>query len=163
MDSTRPLKVFCGIWHQDVSSRSFKSCKLRGGASIDLTCLSIPQTLDCMKIWGIRSQINTLNSDQATFFHYSVVQWLCSPIHNKVPCTVWHLSIRTNTNFTSVESPHALMSLVWFTLFLPLTTLDTDHCRLGPSHRRSGFGDSLTQLYLVKLAQILTLAHFSCI
>ncbi|ROL42056.1 hypothetical protein DPX16_19503 [Anabarilius grahami] len=25
MDSTRPLKVCCGIWHQDVSSRSFKS------------------------------------------------------------------------------------------------------------------------------------------
>ncbi|MBN3309305.1 HARB1 nuclease, partial [Amia calva] len=25
MDSTRPLTVCCGIWHQDVSSRSFKS------------------------------------------------------------------------------------------------------------------------------------------
>ncbi|KAK3541926.1 hypothetical protein QTP86_008181 [Hemibagrus guttatus] len=25
MDSTRSLKVCCGIWHQDVSSRSFKS------------------------------------------------------------------------------------------------------------------------------------------
>jgi len=39
MDSTRPLKVCCGIWQQDVSSRSFKSCKLRGGASMDRTCL----------------------------------------------------------------------------------------------------------------------------
>ncbi|KAK3575593.1 hypothetical protein QTP86_031138 [Hemibagrus guttatus] len=29
MDSTRSLKVCCGIWHQDVSSRSFKSCKMR--------------------------------------------------------------------------------------------------------------------------------------
>ncbi|ROK35781.1 hypothetical protein DPX16_17524 [Anabarilius grahami] len=28
MDSTRPLKVPCGIWHQDLSSRSFKSCSL---------------------------------------------------------------------------------------------------------------------------------------
>ncbi|KAK3568333.1 hypothetical protein QTP86_004228 [Hemibagrus guttatus] len=28
MDSTRSLKVCCGIWHQDVSSRSFKSCWL---------------------------------------------------------------------------------------------------------------------------------------
>lgn len=28
MDSTRRLKECCGIWHQDVSSRSFKSCKL---------------------------------------------------------------------------------------------------------------------------------------
>ncbi|KAK3536411.1 hypothetical protein QTP86_008881 [Hemibagrus guttatus] len=26
MDSTRALKVCCGIWHQNVSSRSFKSC-----------------------------------------------------------------------------------------------------------------------------------------
>ncbi|KAK3526022.1 hypothetical protein QTP70_012787 [Hemibagrus guttatus] len=34
MDSARSLKVCCGIWHQDVSSRSFKSCKLRGGASL---------------------------------------------------------------------------------------------------------------------------------
>ena len=40
MDSTRRLKVCCGIWHQDVSSRSFKSCKFRGGASMDRTCLS---------------------------------------------------------------------------------------------------------------------------
>lgn len=29
-DSTRPLKVFCGIWHHryHISNRSFKSCKL---------------------------------------------------------------------------------------------------------------------------------------
>ena len=40
MDSTRPLKVCCGIWHQVVSSRSFKSCKLRDGASVDWTHLS---------------------------------------------------------------------------------------------------------------------------
>ncbi|KAK3519521.1 hypothetical protein QTP70_033502 [Hemibagrus guttatus] len=30
MDSTRSLKVCCGIWHQDVSSRSFKPYELRG-------------------------------------------------------------------------------------------------------------------------------------
>ncbi|KAK3508779.1 hypothetical protein QTP70_006016 [Hemibagrus guttatus] len=29
MHSTRSLKVCCGIWHQDVSTRSFKSCPLR--------------------------------------------------------------------------------------------------------------------------------------
>ncbi|XP_051801618.1 vascular endothelial growth factor C isoform X3 [Acanthochromis polyacanthus] len=39
MDSTRPLKVCCGIWHQDVS-RSFEACKLRGVASMKWTCLS---------------------------------------------------------------------------------------------------------------------------
>ncbi|KAK3506551.1 hypothetical protein QTP70_009032 [Hemibagrus guttatus] len=48
MDCTRSLKVCCGIWHQDVSSRSFKTCKLRCGASMDriLFVQHIPQMLD---------------------------------------------------------------------------------------------------------------------
>ena len=33
------LQESCGIWHQDVSSRSFKSCK-RSGATVDRTCCS---------------------------------------------------------------------------------------------------------------------------
>lgn len=37
---TRPGKVCCGIWHIHVSSRSFKSRKLQGGAFIDQTYLS---------------------------------------------------------------------------------------------------------------------------
>lgn len=40
MDSTRPLKVCCGFCYQGVSSRSFKSYKVRGGASMDWTCWS---------------------------------------------------------------------------------------------------------------------------
>ncbi|KAK3554138.1 hypothetical protein QTP70_019066, partial [Hemibagrus guttatus] len=40
MDSTRSLKVCYDIWHQDISSRSFNSCKLRGGASMYPPCLS---------------------------------------------------------------------------------------------------------------------------
>ena len=64
MDSTRPLKVSCGIWHHDASSRSFKSCKLRGEASMDRTCLS--STSHRCSI-GLRSgefggQVNTLHS-----------------------------------------------------------------------------------------------------
>lgn len=39
MDSTRPLKLYCGIWHQDISSKSFKSYKMWGG--------------DFTEIWGI--------------------------------------------------------------------------------------------------------------
>lgn len=31
MESTRPLKVCGGTWHQDISSRSFKSCKFCKG------------------------------------------------------------------------------------------------------------------------------------
>lgn len=37
MKSTKPLKVWCGIWHQDVSGRSFKSSKLPGESAVDLT------------------------------------------------------------------------------------------------------------------------------
>ncbi|KAK3530206.1 hypothetical protein QTP86_018062 [Hemibagrus guttatus] len=45
MDSTRSLKVCCGIWHQDVSSRSFKSWKGRELADmmerrkVDILCV----------------------------------------------------------------------------------------------------------------------------
>ena len=59
-----PLKVCCGIWHQDVSSRSFKSCKLRGGASVDWTCLTCTSHRCSI---GLRSgkfggQVNSSNS-----------------------------------------------------------------------------------------------------
>lgn len=42
MVSTDPLKVCWGIWHQDIRSRSFKSCKLRGqiGLIMDQTLCS---------------------------------------------------------------------------------------------------------------------------
>lgn len=55
MDSSRPLKVRCGIWHKAVTSRSFKSCKLGGGASMDLDLFfqHIPQMLNYIEIWKI--------------------------------------------------------------------------------------------------------------
>ncbi|KAK3552056.1 hypothetical protein QTP70_031785 [Hemibagrus guttatus] len=43
MDSTRSLKVCCGIWHQDVSIRSFKSSK-NGPAPSYLKALVTPRT-----------------------------------------------------------------------------------------------------------------------
>ena len=48
MDSTRPLKVCCGIWHQDVSSRSFNSS----------TSYKI---LDWIEILANGGQVNTSN------------------------------------------------------------------------------------------------------
>lgn len=45
MDSTRPLKVCCAFWHQDVKSRSFKSCKLLGESSMDSLCLFLQNIL----------------------------------------------------------------------------------------------------------------------
>lgn len=36
-ESTRPLKVCCGIRHRGLSNRSFKSCKFWGGVSTDQT------------------------------------------------------------------------------------------------------------------------------
>lgn len=53
MDSTRWMKVFCCIWHQVVSSRSFESCKLRGGASFDQTCLSSTSN-KCLNWTGLK-------------------------------------------------------------------------------------------------------------
>ncbi len=40
MDSTRPLNVSCGIWHQDISKTSFRSYKLQREASMDQICWS---------------------------------------------------------------------------------------------------------------------------
>ena len=82
MDSTRSLKVCCGIWHQDVGSRSFRSCKLWGGASMDWTCLS---NTSHRSSTGLRSgefggQVNTSNS------------LLCSSNHLDHFCFVpWHI------------------------------------------------------------------------
>ncbi len=55
---------FCGLWHQDISSKSFKSYKVRGGASMDCICWS---STPHRRSIGLRSgkfegQGNTLNS-----------------------------------------------------------------------------------------------------
>nr|XP_019949777.1 PREDICTED: transmembrane protein 184A [Paralichthys olivaceus] len=52
--STRPLKVSYSIRRQDISSRSFKSCKLRGGASVDRGCFSStsPRSLKSSCLYG---------------------------------------------------------------------------------------------------------------
>ncbi|ROI79356.1 Succinate--hydroxymethylglutarate CoA-transferase [Anabarilius grahami] len=64
--------------------------------------------------------------------------------------------------------PPMTLSPVHRCSFLGPLLIDTDHCRPGTPHKSCSFGDALTQssshhnLALVKLAQILTLAHFSC-
>lgn len=42
-----PLKVPCGIWHQDVSCRSFKCCKLWGGAYFSITVAWLDSERSC--------------------------------------------------------------------------------------------------------------------
>lgn len=51
---TTPLKVCCGILHQDVSNRYFKLSKLGSGTSMNQTCLSSISYR--INIWIIRSQ-----------------------------------------------------------------------------------------------------------
>lgn len=47
IDSTRPLKVSSGFWHQHISSMSFNPCKLGGDPSMDWrTVASLPQVND---------------------------------------------------------------------------------------------------------------------
>ena len=63
MDSSRPLEVCFGIWHQDVSSRFFKSSKLQGGASVDQTCLSSTSHRSSIRLRSgeFGGQVNTSN------------------------------------------------------------------------------------------------------
>lgn len=63
-------EAFYGIWHQDVSNRSFKHCKLWGWASIDQTCLSRTshrRSGRAPEIWQIWGQISTLSPIHTTF------------------------------------------------------------------------------------------------
>lgn len=99
--STRPLVVWCGIWPQDVSGRSVRSCRLQGRASMDWICC--PHAHCCLAVdrgqhghsdWSAAMQPHT----QQTAIH----------------CVFWHLSIRACINFfndlsyssSSVESGH---------------------------------------------------------
>lgn len=50
MDSMRPLKMSCGIWHQDFSTGYFKFCKLQGGISMDWTCLFSSSHRCCIEL-----------------------------------------------------------------------------------------------------------------
>lgn len=52
MDSTRPLKVSYGIWHQHICSKSFLSCKLEGGECmvLDLFLQHIRKMLNLIEI-----------------------------------------------------------------------------------------------------------------
>jgi len=109
--------------------------------------------------------------------------WLCSPIRNKLRCTVYSDTRNLSYSSSSVGSDHTgqpsllmtinepcppmTLSPVHYCSFLGPLLIDTDHCRPGTPHKSCSFGDGLTKssshhnLALVKLAQILTLAHFS--
>lgn len=68
---------YCAIWHQDVSSRFCKSCKLRGGDSMDGTCLS-STSHRCgigMRYGEFRGQANTLNSQQDNAWQGALSCW----------------------------------------------------------------------------------------
>lgn len=40
IDSTRTLGMFCGVWHQNIGSRSCRCCRLQGEVSVDWTSFS---------------------------------------------------------------------------------------------------------------------------
>lgn len=45
---------FCGVWHREVCSGSFRSCGLEGGDSLDRACSrKVPQMLNWSGIWGV--------------------------------------------------------------------------------------------------------------
>lgn len=45
MDSTRPVKVCCGIWHQDISNRSFKV--------VVNACIFLPWCIPCIRVKNV--------------------------------------------------------------------------------------------------------------
>ena len=76
MESSRSLKVCCGIWHPEVSIRSYKSCKLWSGASMDLTCSSSTshKMFDWIEIWGIfRLSLS---------YHWFDMRWLAEAVEH---------------------------------------------------------------------------------
>lgn len=99
MDSTRFLKVCCAILHQAIISRFWKSCKLRGGTSMDLTCFSITSHRHSVGLWPGKfgGQVNTnflLCSSNYSWTIFALSCWkrvtclqLCSCICNKLWCT----------------------------------------------------------------------------
>ncbi|ROI16091.1 hypothetical protein DPX16_7144 [Anabarilius grahami] len=85
--------------------------------------------------------------------------------------STWMARLLDRTTRASLRSPRVppmTLSPVHHCSFLGPLLIDTDHCRPGTPHKSCSLGDALTQssshhnLVLVKLAQILTLAHFSC-
>ena len=80
MDSTRPLKVCCGILHQDVDIRSLSpvSCKM-GPPWIRLVCPAHPQMLDWIEIWEIWRPIQQLKLVvvllKPFLNHFCFVEW----------------------------------------------------------------------------------------
>ncbi|KAK3535400.1 hypothetical protein QTP70_012829 [Hemibagrus guttatus] len=63
MDSTRSLKVCCGIWHQDVSSRSFKSSLIDSGSALNLIHQDSPTTFNIpVQPCNPPLKVNTVNN-----------------------------------------------------------------------------------------------------
>ncbi|ROL49094.1 hypothetical protein DPX16_16709 [Anabarilius grahami] len=75
MDSTRPLKACCGIWHQDVSSRSFKSCLVSGDVTLPNLGISVLQKPETIK-WKGTSETITCHIKAHSQVKRIVVKWL---------------------------------------------------------------------------------------
>ncbi|KAK3510433.1 hypothetical protein QTP70_005942 [Hemibagrus guttatus] len=108
MDSTRSLKVCCGIWHQDVSSRSFKSSLTRRGMD------STRYLKVCCGIWH-------QNVSSRSFKSSLTCRGMDSTRSLKVCCGIWHqdVSSRSFKSFSlAVNSAFSVYGFVFLFVFL---------------------------------------------
>ncbi len=114
---TPTLNVSWGLWHQDISSRSYKSYRLWGGASVDWICWS--SSSNRCSIW-LKSgefgnhEANTLNT---FMFLKQFLKHFCSvlpqwkrPLLSENTTVPWRGCMWSTTIFRSmvhVKDPHA--------------------------------------------------------
>lgn len=98
-----PLKVSCCIWHQNITCRSFKSCRLWDGVAMNQTCWSnTPHRCSTGLRYG--DQSNTLNISCS--LHHSWVDFTLMKFHSwflVIACFPWHnlhcMKGHRNTNY----------------------------------------------------------------
>lgn len=119
MDSMRALKVCCGVRSSDVSSRSFKSFTLQGGASMDQTCFSSKSHRFSSDIWGILRPLQLLKLVilplKPSLNHFCFVTlWIILPnVHTPAhPCDVKEMQfIRPGHLLQSLHCPVLMLTL----------------------------------------------------
>lgn len=134
----RPLKVCCGNWYQDVSNKTFRSCKLRGRTSLGWTCLcsTFHRCLIGLRSGESGGQVNTSNSflwkppflcsrawKEATAFQQSALPAACL-----LDWTTW--AGFTAHTYRELVQPMTLL-LVHYCSFLGPLLIATDHFRQG--------------------------------
>ncbi len=106
---TPTLNVSWGLWHQDISSRSYKSYRLWGGASVDWICWS--SSSNRCSIWLKSGETPwTLSCSSNNFLNIFAVFCPKRPLRSENTTVPWRGCMWSTTIFRSmvyVKDPHA--------------------------------------------------------